>query len=183
MRGGQADRGVLPVSPLAQPAPRGALWRGCILLAAVLAVALVAGIAIAATRGGHATPPAPQRVVGEPVPSALAYAPHAPAPAAANAARTFLSGYLAYLYGKAGAAQIRDASPQLISALSQRGPAAAPAARKLHPAVVGLGAVEATGSVLHVTAMISDGIARYPVRIVMVHGQRGWGATQLSNGE
>jgi hypothetical protein len=48
---------------------------------------------------------------------------------------------------------------------------------------VALGAREPSGNVLHVTALVSDGIARYPVRFVMVHDQRGWEATALANPE
>lgn len=150
----------------------------------VLVAVLAAGIAIAAASGSRsAAQIASPRVVGLPAPGPLANAPHAPVAPAAGAARTFLAGYLAYLYGRGSAADIRDAAPPLIAALGSVGPSLTPAARRLHPVVVGLGAHEASGSVLHVTALISDGIARYTLQIVLSHERSGWVTTQLPSAE
>jgi hypothetical protein len=155
-----------------------------LLAGALVVVVLAAGIAIAAASGGRpAAKTASLRVVGLPAPGLLANAPHAPPAPAASAARTFLGGYLAYVYGHAPAADIRDATPPLIAAFGRVGPSLTPAGRRLHPVVVGLGAHEATGSVLHVTALISDGIARYTLQIVLSHEQSGWVTTQLPNAE
>jgi hypothetical protein len=162
------------------------LWRGPIALLTVLLVALAAGLTIAATTGGHSAPsppPAPARVIGQPAPGPLADAPHVLPPAAAGAARAFLLGYLAYVTGKATADEIPDASRKVIAGLGvQRLPASA-AARKVSPAVLGLGAREASGSILHVTAFVSDGVSRYPVRILMVHEPGGWTTTELGSAE
>lgn len=166
----------------AQPSRGWSFRRALGLTAAVLAV-LAAALVVATTTGGHPAPPAPREVVGAPAPGALSYAPNRPNPAAAAAARTFLSSYLAYLYGRASARQIQDASPKLVAALARRAPAVGSGARKLHPVIVGLGAEQKSGNVLDLTALISDGIARYPVWIEIVHNQRGWETTRLSDPE
>jgi hypothetical protein len=161
-------------------------WRGGIALAAVLLVALAVGLTIAATTGGHSAPPAPPappRIVGQPAPGPLSDAPHALPPAAASAARAFLLGYLGFVTGKETAGQIPDASPKVIAGLGVQRLPASPAARKVSPAVLQLGAREASGSVLHVTAVVSDGISRYPVRIVMTHEPGGWTTTELGSAE
>lgn len=165
-------------------APHRGLRRGTFLVLAVLLVVLVAGLVIAATTGGRSTPRAvaQQRIVGLPSPGPLSDAPHPLPSAAASAARGFLPGYLAYVDGSAGARQIRDASPGLIDQLARNGPAVTAAASR-QPFVVALGAQEATGMVLHVTALVSNGISRYPLRFVMVHERSGWEATQLANPE
>jgi hypothetical protein len=109
--------------------------------------------------------------------------PNALAPAAAAAAHVFFSGYLAYLYGQGGGSQVRDASPQLMALLTRGSPSVTGATRRLHPVVVALGAHEPGGNVLHVTAMISDGLSRYPIRIVMVHDRYGWETSQVVDEE
>lgn len=157
--------------------------RGALLVVGVLAAVLAVGLVIASRTGGHSAPARKERLVGLPAPRPLSAFPHAPDPAAAGAARTFLSGYLAYLYGQADTSQIRQASPQLIATLPLKRLTVNPAALHLHPAVVALGAREPGGSVLHVAALISDGVSRYPIQFVMVHEQRGWDATQLANPE
>ncbi len=62
-------------------------------------------------------------MVGQPAPGPLSDATHTPAPAAASAAATFLSGYLAFMYGDGSVSQIRDASPQLLAILAKAGSA------------------------------------------------------------
>ena len=153
------------------------------LVLAVVAAAVLGGLLFVTRSGEHATPPATPRIVGYPVPGPMSDVPNAPAPAAAAAARAFLSGYVAWLYGQAGGSQVRDASPQLTALLTRGSPSVTAATRRLHPVVVALGAHEPGGNVLHVTAMISDGLNRYPIRIVMVHDQSGWEASQVVSQE
>lgn len=166
--------------------PRGwlTLRGGAALL--VLGIAVAAALAFATLTGGGSVVRAPgtlPRIVGAPAPGPLSGARNAPAPAAASAAREFMAGYLAYLYGHAPGSEIQAATPQLIATIGRGKAPVAPAARRLRPVVVALGAREPSGNVLHVTALVSDGIARYPVRFVMVHDQRGWEATALANPE
>ena len=166
-----------------EPRRRRSLGRRGLLLSAVLAAVLAVGLVIVTHTGGHTVPQRTPRVVGAPAPGPFSDATHAPDPAAAGAARTFLSGYLAYRYGQADAGRIRDASPKLFATLLHAQMSVPSAARSLHPVIVKLGAREASGSVLHVTALISDGIGRYPLRIVMVRESGGWETTQLANPE
>jgi len=166
--------------------PRGwlTLRRGAALL--VLGIAAAAALAFATLAGGGSAVRAPStltRIVGAPAPGPLSGAGNAPVPAAASAARKFMSGYLAYLYGHAPGRQIEAATPHLIATIGRGNAPVAPAARRLRPVVVALGAREPSGNVLHITALVSDGIARYPVRFVMVHDQRGWETTALANPE
>lgn len=171
------------MSWLAESPDRRSLWRRGLLLTVVLAAVLAGGLVIVTHTGGKAPPQTVPRLVGAPAPGPLANATHAPDPAAASAARAFFAGYLAYRYGQAGAGQIRDASPSLIAVLSHAQLSVTAATRSLHPVVVKLGAQEASGSTLHVTALISDGVGRYPLRIVMAHQPGGWETTRLANPE
>lgn len=181
MRGGQADRGDLPVTPDAPPRDWRGLRRGGAALAVLLACALAVGLVIANRSGGRPAPKPSIQVAGQPAPSPFSNAPHNLPAAAAGAARTFFTGYLAYLYGHGSAGQIRAASPALIAKLRPLSISAA--GRKLHPAVLRLGARESSGTVLHVTALIGDGIARYWMRTVMAQDQGGWETTQLPSQE
>jgi hypothetical protein len=168
---------------LTEPLGGRSLARRGLLLTAVFAAVIAGGLVIVTHTGGKAPPQTVPRVVGAPAPGPLSNATHSPDSAAASAARTFFAGYLAYRYGQGGPDQIRDASPKLIAVLSHAPLSVMAATRSLHPVVVKLGAHEAGGSVLHVTALISDGMGRYPLRIVMVHRPGGWETTQLVNPE
>lgn len=169
------------MSPHALPRDWRPLQRGAAALAVLLACALAVGLVIANRSGGRTAPTPSIRVVGQPAPGPLSGAQHGLPAAAARAARTFFTGYLAYLYGHGTAGQIGDASPQVIAKL--RPLSISTAGRKLHPAVLGLGAHEAGGPVLHVTALIGDGIAQYSIRTVMAHEQGGWETTELVSEE
>lgn len=181
MWGGQADRGDLSVNPDALPRDWRPLQRAGVALAVLLACALAVGLVIANRSGGRTAPTPSIRVVGQPAPGPLSNAEHNLPAAAAGAARTFFTGYLAYLYGHGSAAEIQGASPDVIAKL--RPLSISPAGRKLHPTVLALGARETGGPVLHVTALIGDGIARYWIRTVMAHERSGWDTTQLASQE
>jgi hypothetical protein len=170
------------MSALAHPSGRPGRRRGALIVVLVLVAVLATLLVILATTGEKSGPQAPSRLVGQPAPGPLADARHAPEPAAASAARTFLSGYLAFIYGEGSAAQIRDATPHLLAVLSKAHPSP-PAGRPPKPRILALGAHEASGSVLHVTALVGDGTARYPIGIRIVRGPGGWQATELSNDE
>ncbi|MGN6871634.1 MAG: hypothetical protein ACTHMY_24830 [Solirubrobacteraceae bacterium] len=170
------------MSALAHPSGRPRGRRAALIVVAALVAVLAAILVIVAITGGRSTPQAPTRLVGQPAPGPLSDARHAPDPAAASAARTFLSGYLAFIYGEGSLDQIRDASPKLIALLGKAHPPPA-RAHPPRPRLLALGAHEASGSVLHVTALITDGIARYPMGIVIVRGPGGWQTTELSSDE
>jgi hypothetical protein len=170
------------MSALAHPSGRPRGRRAALIVVIVLVTVLAALLAIVAITGGTSASQAPSRLVGEPAPGPLSDARHTPDPAAAGAARTFLAGYLAFIYGEGSVEQIRDASPRLIAVLGKAHPAPA-TGHPLRPRILALGAHEASGSVLHVTALIGDGIARYPIEIEIARGASGWQATELSNDE
>jgi hypothetical protein len=170
------------VSALAHPSGRPRRRRGALIVVAVLVAVLATLLVIVATTGEKSAPQAPGRLAGQPAPGPLADARQAPEPAAASAARTFLSGYLAFIYGEGSVAQIRDATPHLLAVLSKAHPPP-PTGRPPRPRILALGAHEASGSVLHVTALISDGTARYPIGIKIVRRPGGWQTTELSNDE
>jgi hypothetical protein len=170
------------MSTLAQPNGPPRLRRAALIVVGVLVAVLAALLVIVATTGGRSAPQAPGRLVGKPAPGPLSDARHAPDPAAASAARTFLTGYLAFIYGEGSVGQIRDVTPHLIAVLGKAHPPPA-TGRPPRPRILALGAHEASGSVLHVTALISDGIARYTIAIEIVHGPGGWQTTELSNDE
>lgn len=170
------------MSALAHPGGRPRRTRLALLVAGVLVVVLAVVLVIVATTGGRPVAQAPAPVVGGPAPGPLSDATNTPAPAAASAARTFLSGYLAFIYGEGSVSQIRDASPKLLAILGKAHPPA-PAGRPPHPRILALGAQEASGNTLHLTALISDGVARYPIGIEIVRGPGGWQTTELSNDE
>jgi hypothetical protein len=170
------------MSALAHPSGRPRGRRTVLIVLAVLVGVLAVLLVIVAITGGRSAPQAPARLVGKPAPGPLSDARHAPDPAAAGAARTFLTGYLAFIYGEGSVDQIRDASPHLIAVLGKAHPAPA-TGRPPRPRIIALGAHEASGSVLHLTALINDGIARYPIGIEIVRGPGGWQATELSNDE
>jgi hypothetical protein len=170
------------VSALAHPSGRPRRRRAALIVVAVLVAVLAVLLVIVAITGGRSAPQAPSRLVGKPAPGPLSDARHTPDPAAAGAARTFLAGYLAFIYGEGSVGQIRDASPSLIAVLGKAHPPRA-TGRPPRPRIVALGAEEASGSVLHLTALISDGVARYPIEIEIARGAGGWQATKLSNEE
>ena len=171
------------MSSLAAPHGRRRLGRGGVLAVMAFAAMVGVGLAVAVASGRRPAPTSQVRIVGLPASGPFSDAPYALPAAAASAARTFFVGYLAYMYGHGNSAQIKDASPQLIAKLPAQPPAIAPAGRALQPRVVRLGAREASGTVQHVTALIADGIARYPIRTVMVLERQGWETTQFADPE
>lgn len=171
------------MSVLADRRGRRGPMRVALLVVGVLAAVLVLAIVILSRSGSSPVPRVSERVVGQKAPAPLSSAPHAVDPAAAAVARTFLAGYLAWQYGHGASGQIRDGTRQLLATLTPARLTVNPAALELHPVVSALGASEAGGGVLHVTALISDGAARYPIGIVVTHEARGWQVTQLASPE
>ena len=113
------------------------------------------------------TSPAPAQpgAAGEdPLPSGPGSAPRPPE----AAARRFLDGYLAYLYGRGSTSEIRAAAPQLIRRLRRRPPRISPATRKRRPRVVEISAAAQRHGREIVTAEIADGdVARYPIELAL----------------
>jgi len=100
-----------------------------------------------------------------------------PAPAASatplQAARAFLQGYVALLYGQARRPQLADATPQLSHALLDQALVVPPAQRRLHPLVLSRTASRA-GSGWRVQAAVADGgVAHYPIALDLTHAAGG----------
>jgi len=86
-----------------------------------------------------------------------------------RAAREFMHGYLAYIYGRARAREVRGATSAFTHALLARPPWVPPSMRARHPRVV---AVHLAGT-LGVTVIINDGgLVDYPVALLLVRRGR-----------
>jgi len=88
--------------------------------------------------------------------------------AVVNASRVFLAGYLAYLYGRAPARQIRDATPILIRSLQANPPRVSPAMREQVPRIIGLHSTPAPAGQFGVQAIVNDGgLVNYPIGLLL----------------
>lgn len=119
--------------------------------------------------------PAPANADGQSTPGALS-------PPVSRVARRFLAGYLAYLYGHAGVAGVRDGSPALTRSLGANPPRVSVDIRARQPRVVALTPVAAPMGVAGVSALVGDGgVADYPV--VLFIGEQGGRLLVTSLGE
>ncbi len=90
------------------------------------------------------------------------------APVAARTARGFLVGYLAYLYGRAPATAVRDATPVLLRSLRAHPPLVSPAMRARHPRVLSLHTTPVPAGLVGVSALVNDGeLTSYPVGVLL----------------
>lgn len=147
------------------------------LFTLVAVAVLGAGIALALTgRPGDTPEPEPPRATRPappttPPPPRRAARPHTTTSTtqATNAARRFLAGYLAYLYGHGPARAIQASSAKLGRRLERERPRVSPATRRRHAHVVELSARHLpNGARLAVTATIDDGgVARYPIALIL----------------
>ena len=106
-----------------------------------------------------------------------------PEPSSAEAkatAVTFLHGYLAYLYGKAKASQIKDASGDFVGSLEHARAEVPPGIKALHPRVVSVDvSAQAPGHAI-ATALVSDAeVVHYPIRLVLTESAPGWQVSGL----
>jgi hypothetical protein len=86
-----------------------------------------------------------------------------------RAARQFLHGYLAYIYGRARAGEVRGATPPFTHALLTFPRRVPPTMRMRRPRIV---ALHLTGT-LGVTAIINDGgLIDYPVKLQLAYRGR-----------
>jgi hypothetical protein len=83
-------------------------------------------------------------------------------------AHRFLTGYLAYLYGHSGLAEIRDASGSLERSLGEHPPRVSLTMRTRHPHVVSLAPVTAPDGAVDVSAVVNDGgVADYTINLLV----------------
>jgi len=165
--------------PIAEGERRRAFFASTVLL--TLTVALLA-LTTPATRtttathrsalAGH-TPSGQSRVSPVPVSADGQSTPGALSPPVSRVARRFLAGYLAYLYGHAGANRVRDASPALARPLGANPPRVSVDIRARHPHVIALVPAVAPAGLAGVSALVNDGgIADYPV-VLLIGKRRG----------
>lgn len=99
----------------------------------------------------------------------------ADAAAAGVSVRTFLGGYLPYLYGQAPAGQVKDATAGFVGALKRERRMVPPGIRALHPRVVAIGVSPQAAGHAIASAMVSDGeVVRYPIGLALTQTARRW---------
>lgn len=92
----------------------------------------------------------------------------APSPTLARASREFLTGYLAYLYGRAPAGQVDDATQALIRSLRAHPPRVSPVMRGRVARVLALHSTPASPGLIGVRAVINDGgLVDYPIGLLL----------------
>jgi hypothetical protein len=149
-------------------------------LIAVTALLIASTVLLATTRAArHRTTPERQPATAmrgrapQPAPIQIAMRGVVLSPQAVRVSRRFLSGYLAYIYGRAGVDGVRDASRALERSLRAHPPRVSRDMRARHPHILKLHQVPGAASQLEVTALIADGgVADYPVGLLLAseHG-------------
>lgn len=148
-------------------------------------------ILAAVTLGGGSNEPREKPVpssVGAP-PDPLIGTPGRPAPpaqevpaAADAAARRFLRGYLAVLYGRGAVGDVTDASDPVLRALRRSVRRVPAAQRQRRPRVVDLRLVRQAPAAVLVTASIDDGdLAVYPIVFALDRRGGRWIVVRLSD--
>ena len=98
-----------------------------------------------------------------------------------RAARRFLTGYLAYTYGRRSAHRIAAASGQLRRRLAAHPPRVPASERRRHPRVV-LVQSDAVGRVRgELVAVVRDGARPYTVPLELTRGRDGWKVTAVGS--
>jgi hypothetical protein len=132
---------------------------------------LPAGLLLALGRAGwqlaELVAPDPDILIASPSSAARPVGPDA----ARDTAMTFTNGYLAYTYGHAGAAQLRDLSTGLRAALAANPPRVPRTVRALDPRIASL-ALSPDGRDWLASANVTDGQSTYQVISILgrVHG-------------
>lgn len=99
----------------------------------------------------------------------------ADAAAATASARTFLDGYLPYLYGQAPIGEVKDSTAGFLRALERERRMVPPGIRALHPHVVAIHvSPQAPGDAIG-CVLVSDGeVVRYPIRLLLTETAQRW---------
>lgn len=145
-----------------------------ILLGVVALVAVAAGVALFVAPDGERT--ASTSTLARPAPEGTpqAQAPYKPDPAAAQAARRFLAGYLAYFYGHAGPDAIEGVSTEVLAHLEAH-PLKRPAhLRERTPKIIELRSSSPAATRIRIVAIVDDGWATYPFSIELAHRDGRW---------
>jgi hypothetical protein len=138
------------------------------VLAFLLAAALVLGVTHRASRA-----PALRPALTHTATANIAHPPLATTRSALEVARGFLSGYLAYAYGRTPAAAVPDAGPALIGSLEHHPPRVTVARQARLPRIGQLDVTLAQSGQPVVNAVLNDGgIVNYTVSLLLA-GRRG----------
>jgi hypothetical protein len=97
--------------------------------------------------------------------------------------RSFLAGYLRFVYGRASASSVPEVTPGFRRELMRERASVTPVERRRRPQVVGVEAFGRGSGVVLATTLIADGgIATYTLRITLRHGRFGWLVTGVDGG-
>jgi hypothetical protein len=138
-------------------------------------IAVAAATLLAFAVPGAPSPPAATHLHADARPEAPTSAVVAVSSAAEErTAREFLHGYIAYIYGRASAREIRGATSAFTHALLASPRRVPPSMRAQRPRILALQVVNAPTGALRVTASVNDGaLIDYPVALLLVrHGSR-----------
>lgn len=170
-------RGGLPL--------RGLALAGLIVVLGLLILDLTTRDSVGPRRETHApVNPPPSPVISSPAsrgPAQAASVSASQLTAARRVASRFLGGYLAFLYGRAPAAQITGLTPAVRRELARNTPRIPPAQRDRSPRVIDLNVVAQARDAVIATASIDDGdIAVYPVVFTLDRRDGRWRVSRLA---
>lgn len=155
-----------------------------VLATAALAAALLAGCGDhdGKSRSTPATPPAPGPIIGGHGQAAHDPLSNAQRRQAAAAVRRFLTGYLAYLYGRAPADRVAPVTPSVAQTLRSGSARVTPAQRHRHPRVAALRVTGQTTSSALATVQVTDGgPAAYQLTLTVERRDGHWTITDLGD--
>lgn len=162
-----------------------------LLAALVLVVGLGTVIALAASVGDSddgdgrspaATPSVPSPVIAPAPPSASATPTADPAATARPVARAFVTSYVAFLYGRAGAEDVEHVTSAVRRELIANRQRVPPALRQRRPRIVDLRVTRQAADAVLATARIDDGdVAVYPIVFTLDRADGRWRVSRLAN--
>ncbi len=157
-----------------------------IALAALILAAAVLALAPRHAVGDRARQPAPTATSTARTRGAGRRSSSVPAAQVALArrvARTFLSGYLRFAYGRAAAKSVRSLTPALRRQLRLERVQVTPVERRRRPRMLWLTALARSAGAVVVTALVDDGgIANYALRLTLRRTSRGWLVSSVDGG-
>jgi hypothetical protein len=156
--------------------------RSTFALCGLIVVVAVAGLILTSPTHSNLANPEAHRTAAYADPGSYTTPQWTPASEADTkaTAETFLSGYLAYLYGQAAASQVRDATGSFVHSLERGHLQVPPGIRALHPRVVSLDvSPRGPGRVLAVALVGDAEVVHYPIRLVLTESARGWRVSGL----
>ena len=153
--------------------------------AAVVAVAVVLAVSLA-TRAEHRAPPSVAAESSSTVPPPLVMGGgrvgEAPIATARAVGERFLRGYVAFLYGRAGAAALRGATRDLRRDLRRSHLRVPPARADRTPRVARFETFRQGAAIVQITAIVDDGdVVPYPITAFVGLRDGRWVVTHLAD--